>query len=121
MKKSDFLFVAIILMLAGGLYFSGILRPGEKGARAVIYVDGTEYKSLSLLEDTVFKVEQKGKINIVTIEDGYAVMTEASCPDKLCVKQKKIFLQDETIVCLPNKVVVQIENGIEQDMDSIAK
>ena len=36
-------------------------------------------------------------------------MKEADCPDKYCVKQGKIKNVGETIVCLPHKVVVEIE------------
>ena len=40
--------------------------------------------------------------------DGQVWCSEASCPDKLCVKQGKKHLNTDTIVCLPNKMVVTI-------------
>ena len=121
LKKFDVLLIIIVLILAGGLYFSGILRPSQKGAQAVAYIDGKEYKRVSLLENTTFIVEQNGHKNIVEIKDGHADMIEADCPDKLCVKQKRISLENETIVCLPNKVVIQIENAQKNTVDGIVK
>ena len=35
-------------------------------------------------------------------------MSSATCPDGDCVKQGRICDEGETIVCLPNKVVVEI-------------
>lgn len=43
------------------------------------------------------------------IKDGYADCTEADCRDGLCVNQKKISKVNETIVCLPHKVIIEIE------------
>ena len=37
-------------------------------------------------------------------------MISADCPDHLCVKQGKISADGEMIVCLPNKVTVQISD-----------
>lgn len=36
-------------------------------------------------------------------------MTEADCPDHLCMKQKAVDSTGGTIVCLPNKVVIEGE------------
>ncbi len=120
-KKTDILLIVIVLLMAGVLYFSGALRPTKTGGEAVIFVDGQEYKRLPLNQDTTVTVEVDGHINVVEIKDGYANMTEANCPDKLCVRQKKIHLEHETIVCLPNKVIVEIQNGTENDVDSVAQ
>ena len=42
-------------------------------------------------------------------------MTEADCPDHLCMKQKKISKKGGTIVCLPNRVVLEIIDGKPSD------
>lgn len=121
MKKMDVLLMIIVLLVAGGLYFSGILRPTKMGGEAVIFVNGQEYKRLPLNQDTTVVVEANGHRNVVEIKDGYANMLDANCPDKLCVHQKEVHLEHETIVCLPNKVVVEIQNGKKNDVDSVAK
>lgn len=38
-------------------------------------------------------------------------MTDANCPDHLCMKQKAVDSTGGTIVCLPNKVVIEGEKG----------
>lgn len=41
-------------------------------------------------------------------EDGQVWVTEATCPDKICIHQGKISQEGETIVCLPNRMIIQI-------------
>ena len=53
--------------------------------------------------------------NLCRIQDGEVNMTEADCPDKLCMHQGPISISGETIVCLPNKVVIEIVGKDEKD------
>ena len=56
------------------------------------------------------------------IEDGKAKMISADCPDQLCVHQSSIAKSKETIVCLPNKVVVEVQgSGDKKDYDAVVK
>ena len=121
-KKWDILFIAIALAAAAVLYFSGLLSPGDKGAFAVIYIDGEEVEKYPLsenLSETLIKTEL-GE-NKVVILDGEAFVSEADCPDKLCVKQGKISKNGETVVCLPHKLVVEIEGGEALEYDILSK
>ena len=61
---------------------------------------------------------ESGGYNLLIIEDGAASIEEASCPDKICVNHKPVDKKGETLVCLPNKVVVEIQNGEEADVDA---
>ena len=57
MKRLDIIIIAVVLFVAGGLYFSGILSPGEKGGEAVVYVDGEEKARYSLSENITDTIE----------------------------------------------------------------
>ena len=46
-------------------------------------------------------------------------MIEADCPDQLCVHQKKISMNHESIICLPNRVVVEIESSENSEYDAV--
>ena len=61
-------------------------------------------------------IEIPGKIGtcILTIKDGKADMTFADCPNQICVHHEAIMNKGETIVCLPNRVVVEI-GGAEDE------
>lgn len=109
MKKFDIIIIAIAVAAAAVLYACGVFSPKDKGSEAVVYIDKEEYARLPLDEDTSIKVETEEGYNIIEIKDGYADCVEADCRDGLCVKQKKISKKDETIICLPHKVIVEIE------------
>ena len=55
LKKLDFIIIAVLLIAAGGLYFSGLLRPGSEGTYGVVYVDGKEVQADNFLyNDTTY-------------------------------------------------------------------
>ena len=96
---------------------------GDKGGKwVVITVSGEEYATLPLNENRELVIPgENGFDNLLIIKDGYADIAEANCPDKICVHQRKIRYKGETIVCLPNRVVVSIEGGEEGDVDAVSR
>ena len=110
MKKKEFVFIIAILLatllLWGGMF---LMRKGDY-ASIRITVDGEEYGTYSLAEDTVISI---AGTNICEIKDGKVKMIEADCPDHLCMKQKAITNAVGTIVCLPNKVVIEGEKAAD--------
>ncbi len=109
MKKFDVIVIIVVAAAAAGLYASGIFTPKDEGKYAVIYTDNEEYARLPLDEDTTLRVETEYGYNEVEIKDGYADCTDADCRDGICVKHKEINMKNETIVCLPHKVIIEIE------------
>ncbi len=119
-KKKDIILVLIILILS--LFaLAMIALTKEEGGTVVIKVNGEITQSLPLSEDIIVIIGEKTEdYNILEIKDGYVYMTEANCPDKLCVKHNRIHYNHESIVCLPHKVVVEIQGGEENEVDMIA-
>lgn len=121
--KNDVIFLAVLALLTvlslAVLYTVG---SGQTGSYVVVTVDGEEFGRYSLSEDRTVEIANRdGTVtNTLVIRDGCAAMAEADCPDKLCVRQKKISKNHENIVCLPNRVVVQVESGQESGVDAIA-
>lgn len=121
MRKNDIKLVAIILILAVSYVLTSFLMKSD-GDKVVIMVNGAEYKTMDLNEDTTFTIElENGAYNTFTVKDGYVDMIDASCPDGICVNHRDIHYNDETIVCLPNNVVIQIASGEESQVDAVAK
>lgn len=120
MKKNDIILIAALLALSAASYFGIRLYAAAhtKEAVAVVTVDGEEYGRYPLDEDCTACIELSDEsYNVLVISGGYADMTEASCPDKICVSHRKISKTNETIVCLPNRVVVTIENAGDAEID----
>lgn len=121
MKKNDIILIAVLLVVA--LLTAGGMRIWQMNntkdtANVVVTIDGEVYGTYPLSEDRTERIElHDGSYNILVISDGYADVTEASCPDQICVKHNHIRYSKESIVCLPNKVVVTVEGGEENEID----
>lgn len=121
--KKDYIFIAILLAvcLAGLCVFYIFFH--QNGGRVVITRDGETYGTYSLSKDQTISIKDvNGNVtNTLVIKKRKAYMESADCPDKLCVRQKSISLVHENIVCLPNKIVVTVENGRTSDSDVMAQ
>jgi len=80
-------------------------------------VDGEEVEQYSLSDEGTYPLN--GGTNILHIEGGEAWLTEADCPDHLCVKQGKISKTGQVITCLPNKLTVTVY-GAEESVELIS-
>lgn len=120
MKKKDIILIISIIIIAIISYFFFTLGKNEKGGQVIITVDGTVIEKFNLYEDREYTIKSGDHYNILTIKNGYADVTEADCPDKHCVNQKKINKNGEKIICLPNKTIVKIIGADESNIDSVA-
>lgn len=102
------------ILLIGGIALLLTLLLQTPGDQVVVEVNGKVWGTYDLYKDAEIRIEtENGGYNILAIADGFAAVTHASCPDKLCVHQHKISRSDESIICLPNKVIVSIVTGEE--------
>lgn len=112
-KKRDLILACGILAAAAILFLITRFLHQEPAAVAEVSVDGQTVASLDLHSDQEFTVESPdGGSNHLVIRDGEIWVTEATCPDKVCIHQGKISHDGEVIVCLPNRMIVQIRSGI---------
>ena len=94
----------------------------DEGSYVQVTVNGEVYGQYSLSEDQTIEIDTEYGRNVLEIKDGEATMIEADCPDGYCMDQGSISGSTQTIVCLPNKVVVEVEGSEEEsdDIDAIA-
>lgn len=117
-KKADIILLAALVAL-GVLTAIPSLGKSAQGAYVKVSVDGELYGTYSLDEDREIVIENGKHLNKITIKDGTVQMTEADCANQLCVKQGSISSTAQSIVCLPNRVVVEIV-GEDGDYDVVA-
>lgn len=107
LKKKEVIFIIGILLLAGILWI-GFRISGQRSHNMIrITVDGKEFGTYSLDKDQVIHINDT---NVCEIKDGKVTMIEATCPDHYCMKQKPIDEHGGSIICLPNKVVIEGED-----------
>ncbi len=119
--KNDIILVAVIAVCLLLSLTAFLLLRGE-GGYAVIIVDGKETARFPLSKDSIVTIisPNSDDHNTLKIESGKASITSASCPDGICVSHHAISHNGETIVCLPNKLVIKIISESESTIDAIS-
>ena len=84
----------------------------------VVKIDGNDVATYPLNKNATYTLN--GGTNILTIKDGFAYLSDANCPDHLCVKQGKISKTGQVITCLPNKLTVSVYGAEKLDVDLIS-
>ena len=109
--RNDLILISVVLVIAlGAALLMGVFS--EQGAMAVVILDGKEIARYALNEDREVRIDCKnGEYNILVITDGKVFVKEANCHSQDCVKHPKIDMTDESIICLPHKLVIEIEEG----------
>ena len=115
----------ILLLVVVAIGLAGILflytRPAAADGEVEVSVDGEVVMTLPLSEDTKVTISGfDGGENLLVISDGKAEIESASCPDGVCVRHYAISRDGESIICLPNRVVVTIRGGEKGEVDAIA-
>lgn len=105
-RKSIF-FTCVFLAVILALMFIISQRDGKI---AKIYCDGELIEAIDLSKaEESYTVDINGH-NKALVENGKISMCYADCPDKLCIKMGSIADGSRDIVCLPNKIIIKIED-----------
>lgn len=118
MKKNDYILIGIILLVAGVLFLLFGRNLNKDAGVVQITVDGKVRGEYRLSSDQEIDIDGTNKL---IIKDGKADMVWADCPDKVCVNQNPISKNGESLVCLPNKVMVTVESDDGNEVDAIVK
>lgn len=120
--RYDKCIVAFLLCLSV-LFFSVFAFKGKSNVRILnIYSDGRLYATYNLDElnkDFKEKIENKRGSLTVYISGKKCFVQDADCKDKLCKKQHPINDVNQTITCLPNRILIEIiseKHGEKVDM-----
>lgn len=115
--KADLIFIAALLILSAAAFI--LYRVNlNGGAYVIVTVDSAEVGRYSLDEDGTYILN--GGTNTLVISDGTARIIDARCPDKLCVNQGSIRYTGQSIVCLPNRLIVTVYGGEESPVDFVS-
>lgn len=113
--RNDIILIIVVVALIVSLFvWWFVARMDDANELYVnIYYDETLLYSTPLKEDNEYVVKGKvGDVHII-IEDGYVCVSEAECPNHLCVGEGKKNHNNDTITCLPNLVYIKIGGHID--------
>lgn len=115
MKKGDIILL-ISLLLIGIAGILVVMLLGKTPQQVIVTVDGQVYGRYSPGENREIVIQtENGGENVLVIYEGTAYVISANCPNLDCVNHKPISLANESIVCLPHKVVITISDGNIKD------
>ncbi|MBE6762837.1 MAG: NusG domain II-containing protein [Ruminococcaceae bacterium] len=116
--RNDILLIAVLLLVAavGALYLFVFRGAGNT---VTVTVDGQLYATYALSDTVEVDIDSGDGTNRLIIRDGKAFVETASCPDGICVAHRPIFRDGESIVCLPNRVVVTVTSREQTDAPDI--
>ena len=117
-RKNDLvLIVAILLVLAIAAVALFFLM--QEGDTVVVLVDGEVWGEYALGEDQTVEIRTDTGYNLLVIQGGEASVREASCPDGICSSHRPVNREGESIICLPNRVVVEIRSNDREQPEMI--
>ena len=110
LRIGDIAIVSVVVIAALAIWL--FPQNGATGRFAEVRIDGEVEKTLDLRggngEYTFAGVT-------VRIEDGCVYAANSQCPDLVCVRSGRISKPGQTIVCVPNRVSVEIKGEAEVD------
>lgn len=124
MTKADKILIVLVFLLAIGTSFyvkNSVSTEGE--SYVSIQVEGREVEKIifdRLLIGKTIEINTDYGFAQVEIGDGEIWLKHSTCPDQLCLRSGRISRTGEMLVCLPNKIVVEIKNdNIGNQIDMI--
>lgn len=111
-KRKVICIIAVLCVVFFSLLGIILVKNSGGGNTACIYSDGKLIKTVDLhsAEEQSFTVNSAdGGYNIITVKDGSISVTDADCPDRICVMTAPISDGVQPIVCMPHKLVIRIE------------
>ena len=108
--RNDIILIISIALLIIGLFVFWIIKDVNKPEKLYvnIYSDEKLVYSLPIDEDKEITINGKiGEVHII-IKDSYVWVSEADCPNHICEDMGKKNKERESIICLPNLIVITI-------------
>ena len=106
--KKDCILIMAVLFVAVLSALIIVLLQGDEGQTVRITIDGEIYGEYSLSDHQTIVIDGAYGHNRIIIEGGAAYMDEADCPDKYCMDYNPVSKGNETIICLPHRLVVEV-------------
>lgn len=118
-RGDKLLIVLVVILSMMSLMFIKTQGLSKDDKYISVQVDGEEIKKIYFDKKLIgneIPIETEYGYNIIELGDEEVRVIDASCPDKLDVLQGAISNIGETIVCLPNRLVVEIK-GTRENVD----
>lgn len=114
-----FLIVLLLILGAISLFLVSLIQ--TQGEAVQIFQNNVLKYQFNLNEEKKLVIENKSGFIQIFINNKKVWVNDSSCPTKICKKMGKISKTGQTIVCVPNKVFIQIIGKTEKYIDVITQ
>jgi hypothetical protein len=121
LKTNKFWIILLCAMLIVSAAVALALRRAPANF-ACIYQDGALLEKVDLsavTEPYTITIECEGGANVIAVENGRICVSGATCSDGSCVRQGWLSGGVTPIVCLPHRLVIELENAKTPDLDAV--
>lgn len=113
-RKADLILLAVLLTVSIAAFVLS-RNTAAPGTTVTVTIDGELFGCWPLSEDRQIPIPGIIGTNRLQIMNGCAFISDADCPDLICLHHSPISYSGERIVCLPNRVIVLIDKAEHSD------
>lgn len=118
-KRNTILFFILLFFLICVGFLIQKRYFGKNGVSVTVQQNGQVLATLPLNQDTELYLDDgAGGTNTLVIEDHKVFISEANCPDLVCVRTGAISKTGEAIACLPHKLILTVSGQTPEGLDS---
>lgn len=124
-KKWDIVLILLLLLVSfipEGVFLA-TNQAKSQNTIAVVTINGDVYKEIPLSEhtgtDEIPIVTADGGHNLIVVRNQEIGITEADCPDKICIQEGFIARPGESVICLPHKLMIEVKAANHEEPDII--
>ena len=118
--RSDKLIIIVLFILAMFSY-KAMSHFNVQGSEAHVFVDGKTVYKIDLGKKDAYAIEVKNGRVVIEVTDGKLYITSADCPRKICVDDSPISMAGESLICIPNNMIVKITGKGEAQLDTVTR
>jgi hypothetical protein len=115
-NSSDLIIIILILVISTGIIF---VRFGQnqQASEAFVYHQGKLLLQINMSRNDVYKLSAANMK--IEIENRRIRVLESDCPKSMCMRKGWIQTPGDVIVCVPNKVLIEIRSQTADFLDAV--
>jgi len=122
LKIGDIIVLCVVLLFTVMTFIINAERSYiSKNMEVLVRVNGEVVDHFDIGSDIKKLYDTELGSNEITIHDGQVSISDADCPDSICVHTKHAENNGDSVVCLPNRFSIEILGRREGEVDAISQ
>ena len=122
LKIGDFIVLFVVLSITAMTFIINVERSFvAKNMEVVVRVNGEVIDQFDIGSDIKKVYDTERGLNEIIINSGKAYISDADCPDSICVNTKHAEKNGDSVVCLPNRFSIEVVGQSEGEVDAVSQ